>query len=164
MQKFKTNLSFILLVLEVSEEKSRIRIRRNNNNASGSGRPIQQRTGSGSCLEHCFLKLCCFSYLYNSVSSVADPGCLSRIRFFSTPDPGSGLFIPDPDADFYPSRIPDPGVKKAPDPGSGSATLSVSMRIRDVYPGSGFFHDWSECFHPQPRSESLTLLVFWQRI
>ncbi len=28
---------------------------------------------------------------------------------------------------FYPSRIPDPasGVKKAPDPGSGSATLIV---------------------------------------
>jgi hypothetical protein len=24
---------------------------------------------------------------------------------------------------FYPSRIPDPGVKKALDPGSGSATL-----------------------------------------
>jgi hypothetical protein len=24
---------------------------------------------------------------------------------------------------FYPSLIPDPGVKKAPDPGSGSATL-----------------------------------------
>ncbi len=24
---------------------------------------------------------------------------------------------------FYPSRIPDPGVKKAPNPGSGSATL-----------------------------------------
>jgi hypothetical protein len=24
---------------------------------------------------------------------------------------------------FSPSRIPDPGVKKAPDPGSGSATL-----------------------------------------
>jgi hypothetical protein len=24
---------------------------------------------------------------------------------------------------FYPSRIPDPGVKKEPDPGSGSATL-----------------------------------------
>jgi hypothetical protein len=29
--------------------------------------------------------------------------------------------IPDPDLDFYPYRIPDPGVKKAPDP--GSATL-----------------------------------------
>ncbi len=28
----------------------------------------------------------------------------------------SGLFIPDPDPDFYPSRIPDPGVKKVPDP------------------------------------------------
>ncbi len=26
---------------------------------------------------------------------------------------------------FYPSRIPDPGVKKAPDPGTGSATLLV---------------------------------------
>ena len=26
--------------------------------------------------------------------------------------------IPDPDADFLPSRIPDPGVKKAPNPGS----------------------------------------------
>jgi hypothetical protein len=28
------------------------------------------------------------------------------------------MFIPDPDL-----RIPDPGVKNAPDPGSGSATL-----------------------------------------
>jgi hypothetical protein len=26
-------------------------------------------------------------------------------------------------------RIPDPGVKKAPDPGSGSATLAVPFRI-----------------------------------
>jgi hypothetical protein len=26
--------------------------------------------------------------------------------------------MPDPDADFLPSRIPDPGVKKAPNPGS----------------------------------------------
>jgi hypothetical protein len=25
---------------------------------------------------------------------------------------------------LHPSRIPDPGVKKAPDPGSGSATLA----------------------------------------
>ena len=32
-------------------------------------------------------------------SSVADPGCLSRIRLFSIPDPGSEL---------SPSRIPDP--------------------------------------------------------
>ncbi len=28
---------------------------------------------------------------------------------------------------FYPSRIPDPGVKKALDPGSGSATLMTSL-------------------------------------
>jgi hypothetical protein len=32
---------------------------------------------------------------------------------------------------LYPSRIPDPGVKKAPDPGSGSATLRESS-----------FHHW----------------------
>ena len=30
------------------------------------------------------------------------------------PDPGSGTLI------FYSSRIPDPGIKKAPDPGSGT--------------------------------------------
>ncbi len=69
------------------------------------------------------------------LSSVADPGCLSKIRIFfildqnfSHPDPGfasknlriltqkivcklseiwSGLFIPDPDPDFLP--IPNPG-------------------------------------------------------
>ncbi len=34
----------------------------------------------------------------------------------------SGLFIPDPD--FYPSRTPDRWFKKAPEPGSGSATLT----------------------------------------
>ncbi len=28
------------------------------------------------------------------------------------------LFILDTDFDFYPSRIPDPGGKQAPDPGS----------------------------------------------
>jgi hypothetical protein len=31
------------------------------------------------------------------------------------------MFIPDPDLDFLP--IPDPVVKKPPDPGSGAATL-----------------------------------------
>jgi hypothetical protein len=79
--------------------------------------------------------------------SVADPGCLSRIRLFSIPDPGSELSpsrilikefkyfntqkskkkwflsskkydlgcssrIPDPDADFLPSRIQ--GSKRYP--------------------------------------------------
>ncbi len=34
------------------------------------------------------------------------------------------MFISDPDLDFLP--IPDPGVKKAPDPGSGSPTLFFS--------------------------------------
>jgi hypothetical protein len=83
-------------------------------------------------------------------SSVADVYPGSRIRLFSIPDPGSSSKnfsiltpkkakkwflsskkydpgcssrIPDPEADFIPSRIPDPGVKKVPNPGSGSATL-----------------------------------------
>jgi hypothetical protein len=33
------------------------------------------------------------------------------------------MLIPDPRSDFFQSRIPVPGVKKALDPGSGSATL-----------------------------------------
>jgi hypothetical protein len=73
----------------------------------------------------------------------------SRIRLFSIPDLHKKFkyfnpkkWFPDPDflpvpdpgsrgqkgtgsriLTFYPSRIPDPGVKKAPDPGYGSATL-----------------------------------------
>jgi hypothetical protein len=39
-------------------------------------------------------------------ASVADPGCLSRIRIFSNPDPGSR-------------------VKNIPDPGSTSKNLSI---------------------------------------
>jgi hypothetical protein len=34
---------------------------------------------------------------------------------------GLGSEIRDPEKNLF--RIPDPGVKKAPDPGSGSATL-----------------------------------------
>ncbi len=65
--------------------------------------------------------------------SVADMGCLSRIRLFSIPDPNcihprselypSRIQVVHPGSisrirmlTFYPSRIPDPGVKKAPDP------------------------------------------------
>jgi hypothetical protein len=40
-------------------------------------------------------------------------------------DPGCSSRIPDLDADILP--IPDPGVKKAPDPGSGSATLLTQV-------------------------------------
>jgi hypothetical protein len=40
-------------------------------------------------------------------------------------DPGSG--IRDPGSGKNPFRIQDPGVKKAPDPGSGFATLDMSL-------------------------------------
>jgi hypothetical protein len=35
----------------------------------------------------------------------------------------------DPDLIFYPSRIPDPGVKKVQGPGSGSATLIATWAL-----------------------------------
>ncbi len=47
-----------------------------------------------------------------------------------------GSRIPDPDADFLPSRIPDPGVKKVPNPGS-------RIRIRNT--GS---YDFTLTFSP----------------
>jgi hypothetical protein len=37
------------------------------------------------------------------------------------------MFIPDSDLDFLP--IPDPGVKRAPDRGSGSATLDKTVAV-----------------------------------
>ncbi len=46
------------------------------------------------------------------------------------------MFIPDLDPDLF-LAIPDPGVKNAPDPGSGSATLLVG-HFTDFRPsGSG---------------------------
>ncbi len=63
--------------------------------------------------------------------SIPDPGSSSKNLSILTPkkakkwflsskkyDPVCSSRIPDPDADFLLSRIPDPGVKKAPNPGS----------------------------------------------
>jgi hypothetical protein len=38
----------------------------------------------------------------------------------------SGMFIPDPGSGFF--LIPDPGVQKAPDPGSGSEHWFLPMK------------------------------------
>ncbi len=43
-------------------------------------------------------------------------------------DPGYGIRDPRSGKNLF--RIPDPGVKKAPDPGSGSATLPITMHVR----------------------------------
>ncbi len=45
-------------------------------------------------------------------------------------DPGSE--IRDPEKTYSGSRISDPGVKKAPDPGSGSATLGTGIKSADT--------------------------------
>jgi hypothetical protein len=44
---------------------------------------------------------------------------------------GLGSEIRDPEKNLF--RIPGPGVKEAPDPGSGSATLKNSKKILDFY-------------------------------
>ncbi len=61
---------------------------------------------------------------------------------------GSGIRDPGSGKNLF--RIPDPGVQKHPDPGSGSATLVAD-------PGSGaFFYPWIldpgwvESQHPDP--------------
>ncbi len=57
-----------------------------------------------------------------------DPGCSSRIPI--------RILI------FYPSQIPDPGVKKAPDLGSGSATL-IKREAQHTVSGAGAAAVWA---------------------
>ncbi len=70
--------------------------------------------------------------------SIPDPGSSSKNLSILTPkkgkkwflsskkyDPGCSSRIPDPDADFLPSRIQGSKRYPIPDPGSGSATLPV---------------------------------------
>jgi hypothetical protein len=54
----------------------------------------------------------------------------------------SGLFIPDPD--FLP--IPDPWVKRAPDPGSGSAILAADLHHVDGGSDQAFPHHCCQYF------------------
>ncbi len=86
--------------------------------------------------------------------SVADPGCLSRIRNVSIPGPGSEFFpsrLKVRIKEFKKSRIriliflpiPDPGFKQATKPGSGSATLPTGSGYNV---GIGFFHFTSQDF------------------
>jgi hypothetical protein len=105
-------------------------------------------------------------------SRILDPNCLhpgSRIlikefRYFNPKkskkwflsskkyDPGCSSRIPDPDADFLPSRISDPGVKKAPNPGSRIRIRNTGIKLgNSVYPGSQirlFSIPDPNCFYP----------------
>jgi hypothetical protein len=95
--------------------------------------PKEQCGGSGMCIPDPGSDF--FPSRIRTVS-IPDPGSSSKNLSILTPkkakkwflsskkyDLGCSSRIPDPDADFLPSRIPDPGGKKAPNPGSGSATL-----------------------------------------
>jgi hypothetical protein len=49
--------------------------------------------------------------------------------------PESGIRIRDQGSRINPFRIPDAGVKKAPDPGSGSATLAPKSSTQKGFEG-----------------------------
>jgi len=75
---------------------------------------------------------------------------------------GSGIRDPDPGSGKNQFRIPDPGVKKAPDPGSGSATLWIRIRIFGVPgPGSAFYllKQKEVPYCPEKRSCNILFLV-----
>jgi hypothetical protein len=69
-------------------------------------------------------------WVWDPGSEIRDPRSGIRKNLFRIPDPGVKK-APDPGSRIQGSkrhRIPDPGVKKAPDPGSGSATLMDRYR------------------------------------
>jgi hypothetical protein len=89
--------------------------------------PYSQCCGSGM-----FIPDPNFFHHGSRVKKLPDPGSASASKNLSILTQNivsklseilSGMFVPDPDFDFLP--IPDPVVKKASDPGSGSATLLI---------------------------------------
>ncbi len=86
--------------------------------------------------------------------SIPDPGSSSKNLSILTPkkakksflsskknDPGCSSRIPDPKADFLPSRILDPGVKKAPNPGSRIRNTAIFFtKWFTIYLRTYFFH------------------------
>ncbi len=62
---------------------------------------------------------------------------------------GSGIRDPGSGKNLFPSRIPDPGVKKAPDPGSGSATL---IDKKTVFYFLAFFFKHNNLLTVEPRA------------
>ncbi len=94
------------------------------------------------------------------MASVADPGCLSRMRIFSIPDPGSKKFririkefiyltqkivsklfgnmsrvVHPGSGTWFFLSMPDPGSRgqKAPDHGSGPATLLIARCTKKLH-------------------------------
>jgi hypothetical protein len=51
-----------------------------------------------------------------------------------------GFGIRDPEKNLF--RIPDPGVKKAPDPGSGSATLNIGKAQHQGHSYGTWYRTW----------------------
>ncbi len=74
----------------------------------------------------------------------------NRIVFLGTSQcGGSGMFIPDPGSDFFPSRIRTVSI---PDPGSSSKNLSILTPKKAKEMVSKLQKIWSGLFIPDPGS------------
>ncbi len=130
----KTNYTFFAGTLEFSDKNScsRIRIHQSDARILGSG-SVSKCHGSGTpwlqpwvltqlSSSHGGQQMCTVTF------SVVDSGCLARNLIFPSQiqgqkDPRSAsasknlsILVVHAGSDFYPSLIPDPGVKRAPDP------------------------------------------------
>jgi hypothetical protein len=117
-------------------------------------------------------------------SRIPDPNCLdpgSRIlikvfKYFNPKkakkwflsskkyDPGCSSRIPDPDADFLPSRIQGSKRHPIPDPGSGSATLiesNAKCRYLKKLTCKGTWRQVFICLRPHPL---LGFCLGWQGV
>jgi hypothetical protein len=88
-----------------------------------------------------------------------DLGCTSRIRipdFLPIPDPGGQKSTGSRIQGSKRDRIPDPVVKKAPDPGSGSATLMIRSYRTHMAPAGRSCWERRRCDRPPHRATSPT--------
>ncbi len=75
---------------------------------------------------------------------------------------GSG--IRGPGSGKNPFRIPDPGVKKAPDPGSGSATLPVNQANKIICKFKVYLHNETAARHLKHKNFSGNMYVIKEEL
>jgi hypothetical protein len=94
-----------------------------------------------------------------SASASKNSSFLTQKIVYKLSELWSRMFLPDPDLYFYPSRIPDPGVKKAPDPDPQhwvvvwETTMNNSAFYGDLRANTGILmkrRDLEICTHKSP--------------
>ncbi len=130
---------------------------------ASSGTPLDQRSRRvDEGFRH--FRLCCRSWMFVPNPNFFHPGSASKNLSILTQkivsklsEIWSGLFIPDPDPAFLPIPYPGYRVKKASDPGSGSATLIFTEHNKYItnvnyYLAMYLRHsDYTMTVNPQPQ-------------